>query len=164
MIKSHLLYQLSYAPGTGRESLRKRASFSKAIPRCPANLWSFPGPLGDPPMAKKPPDSGGFSEVWRVSPPASSKPPGVAPAAMVPARAAIPIVTTIPIVAAVAVPSVAIPLELTVPPVLAFATVSHVGQDLQAALLAVIQRLVERVGRIRHLLQLGAPGRPVVGA
>jgi hypothetical protein len=36
MIKSHLLYQLSYAPGTGRESLHKRASFSKAIPRCPA--------------------------------------------------------------------------------------------------------------------------------
>jgi hypothetical protein len=31
MIKSHLLYQLSYAPGTGPESLRKRASFSKAI-------------------------------------------------------------------------------------------------------------------------------------
>ena len=32
MIKSHLLYQLSYAPGTGPESLRKRASFSKATP------------------------------------------------------------------------------------------------------------------------------------
>jgi hypothetical protein len=64
MIKSHLLYQLSYAPGTGPESLRKRASFSKAIPRCPAREWSFPGPDGDPPIAKKPPDSGGFSGVW----------------------------------------------------------------------------------------------------
>jgi hypothetical protein len=32
MIKSHLLYQLSYAPGTGPESLRKRPSFSKATP------------------------------------------------------------------------------------------------------------------------------------
>ena len=46
MIKSHLLYQLSYAPGTGPESLRKRASFSKATPRCPANVrdipWLFP--------------------------------------------------------------------------------------------------------------------------
>jgi hypothetical protein len=30
LIKSQLLYQLSYAPGTGPESLRKRASFSKA--------------------------------------------------------------------------------------------------------------------------------------
>jgi hypothetical protein len=36
MIKSHLLYQLSYAPGTGPESLHKKASFSKAPPRCPA--------------------------------------------------------------------------------------------------------------------------------
>src|SRR5258708_32899119 len=44
MIKSHLLYQLSYAPGTGPESLRKRASFSKAIWRCPANRRGFPGP------------------------------------------------------------------------------------------------------------------------
>jgi hypothetical protein len=43
MIKSHLLYQLSYAPGTGRESLRKRASFSKATPQCPANRQGFPG-------------------------------------------------------------------------------------------------------------------------
>src|SRR5258708_9365599 len=43
MIKSHLLYQLSYAPGTGPESLRKRASFSKATPRCPAKRRGFPG-------------------------------------------------------------------------------------------------------------------------
>ena|SRR5579863_993398 len=42
MIKSHLLYQLSYAPGTGPESLRKRASFSKATPRCPAAGEVFP--------------------------------------------------------------------------------------------------------------------------
>jgi transposase len=42
MIKSHLLYQLSYAPGTGPESLRKRASFSKASSRCPAIRRDFP--------------------------------------------------------------------------------------------------------------------------
>jgi hypothetical protein len=49
LIKSQLLYQLSYAPGTDPESLRKRASFSKATPRCPANRQRFsrtraPGP------------------------------------------------------------------------------------------------------------------------
>jgi hypothetical protein len=45
LIKSQLLYQLSYAPGTGPEKTRyKRASFSKATLRCPANLWDFPGP------------------------------------------------------------------------------------------------------------------------
>src|ERR1700753_3461058 len=43
MIKSHLLYQLSYAPGTSRESLRKSRSFSKAPPRCPAADAIFPG-------------------------------------------------------------------------------------------------------------------------
>src|SRR6202022_3809721 len=42
MIKSHLLYQLSYAPGTGPEGLRKRASFSKATPRCPAREQDIP--------------------------------------------------------------------------------------------------------------------------
>ena len=42
MIKSHLLYQLSYAPGTGPESLRKRASFSKATLRCPASVRDIP--------------------------------------------------------------------------------------------------------------------------
>src|ERR1700720_4912477 len=59
MIKSHLLYQLSYAPGTGPESLRKRASFSKATPRCPANRRVFPA-IGTPGRMKKPPESGGF--------------------------------------------------------------------------------------------------------
>src|SRR6202790_5327592 len=44
LIKSQLLYQLSYAPGTGPESLRKRASFSKATPRCPANRRGIPRP------------------------------------------------------------------------------------------------------------------------
>jgi hypothetical protein len=43
LIKSQLLYQLSYAPGTGPEKGRyRRASFSKATLRCPASLWVFP--------------------------------------------------------------------------------------------------------------------------
>src|SRR6202795_960464 len=38
MIKSHLLYQLSYAPGTWpRKAFARGGSFSKAIRRCPAN-------------------------------------------------------------------------------------------------------------------------------
>ena len=44
LIKSQLLYQLSYAPGTGPEKgHRKSGSFSKATFRCPARLWAFPG-------------------------------------------------------------------------------------------------------------------------
>src|SRR6202790_4623193 len=54
MIKSHLLYQLSYAPGTGPESLRKRASFSKATLRCPANAGGFPCPVEGSYMSEKP--------------------------------------------------------------------------------------------------------------
>jgi hypothetical protein len=42
MIKSHLLYQLSYAPGTGPEYPWVRtASFSKANPPCPATRQRF---------------------------------------------------------------------------------------------------------------------------
>src|ERR1700716_1219174 len=61
MIKSHLLYQLSYAPGTGPESLRKRASFSKATLRCPAKQRGFPGHRQGPRIAKKPLESSGLS-------------------------------------------------------------------------------------------------------
>jgi hypothetical protein len=56
MIKSHLLYQLSYAPGTGPESLRKRASFSKATPRCPARRLDIQGHKSLMGKTKKPPD------------------------------------------------------------------------------------------------------------
>ena len=41
MIKSHLLYQLSYAPGTCPEIPRGTGSFSKANPRCPAMVGRF---------------------------------------------------------------------------------------------------------------------------
>ena len=60
MIKSHLLYQLSYAPGLGPENLLKRASFSKAIPVCPANRDEFSRPLAGPRNGKKPLDFSGF--------------------------------------------------------------------------------------------------------
>gem|GEM_PF-2592975 len=70
MIKSHLLYQLSYAPGTGPESLRKRASFSKATPRCPASRRGIPRPRQHHTKPEKPPETGGFSCVfiyWRFA-------------------------------------------------------------------------------------------------
>src|ERR1700719_4570213 len=60
MIKSHLLYQLSYAPETGRESLRKRASFSKASPRCPASRCGIPGLSASPGKIKKAAEFNGF--------------------------------------------------------------------------------------------------------
>ena len=86
MIKSHLLYQLSYAPGTGPESLRKRASFSKATPRCPANRRGFPGPSARAGNAKKPPESGGFSWISTDRRAARLEPLGAAAAAMIPVR------------------------------------------------------------------------------
>ena len=43
LIKSQLLYQLSYAPGTCPETILARGpSFSKAIPLCPASWAIFP--------------------------------------------------------------------------------------------------------------------------
>ena len=60
LIKSQLLYQLSYAPATGPESLRKRASFSKVTPRCPANRLGISARSAPPKTMKKPPESGGF--------------------------------------------------------------------------------------------------------
>ena len=71
MIKSDLLYQLSYAPGLVRKSLRKRASFSKATRDVQQTGPSFPG-LWRAPEGKKPLDSSGFrpcpgwAEIRRV--------------------------------------------------------------------------------------------------
>src|SRR6185437_253496 len=66
---------------------------------------------------------------------------------------------------AVAVAAVHAALVAVVPPAVAAAKpVLHMGQDLEAALLAVVQRLVERIGRIRDLLQRRGGGRHVVGA
>jgi hypothetical protein len=60
MIKSHLLYQLSYAPGSCPEKPCKRASFSKATPRCPASRSEFSRPLASPRNGKKPLEFSGF--------------------------------------------------------------------------------------------------------
>src|SRR5258707_2797030 len=64
LIKSQLLYQLSYAPGTGPESLRESASFSKATPRCPANRRDFPGHRHGPWKRKSRRNPAAFSDCF----------------------------------------------------------------------------------------------------
>jgi hypothetical protein len=48
-------------PEPARKSLLKRASFSKAIRRCPASRRVIPRPSAASTEAEKPPESGGFS-------------------------------------------------------------------------------------------------------
>src|ERR1700675_4210408 len=70
---------------------------------------------------------------------------------MIPVAAAVPIAAHHAMLEAAMMPTTAEP---------AF----HMGQDGKPALLAVVERLVERVGRIGDLLQRGRRGRHVVGA
>src|SRR6478672_3913120 len=87
----------------------------------------FPSPLSSENTGKKPPESGGFLLAFgRLGPP--SEVIGLVLPAMVPARAAVAIVTPIPVAAHHAM------LESTVP--LAFAVAAaHTGQNGQTALL-----------------------------
>src|SRR6185312_14016555 len=143
MIKSHLLYQLSYAPGTGRESLRNCGSFSKATSRCPASQRGFPGGRARQPNRKSRRISGGFLP--------RSEPLGAASVAAILAAARV----TIPVAVAAA--------ALAVLPATA-ETALHMGQDPEPALLAVVESLVERIGGIGDLLQRHRRCRHVVGA
>ena len=69
MIKSHLLYQLSYAPGTGPEkTLARGPSFNKATPRCPANWTRFSRLLEGARNGEKSPDSSDFSAGFNLPP------------------------------------------------------------------------------------------------
>src|SRR5437879_2537928 len=73
-------------------------------------------------------------------------------------------VEAVAVVAAVAAAVVAIPVKSAAPPALAAAeAVLHVGQHGKPALLAVIERLVERVGGVRDLLHGGRRNCHVVG-
>src|SRR5437868_3925423 len=69
--------------------------------------------------------------------------------------------TTVPIKAAVAVGSAIKPAMM---PAAAAEAAFHPGQDRKAALLAVVQRLVERVGSVGDLLQCGCGSPHRVGA
>src|SRR4029079_3785648 len=73
-------------------------------------------------------------------------------------------VKAVAVEAAVPAAIAAIPRKAAPPPALAAKPVVHMGQHGKAALLAVVQRLVERVGRIGDLLHGGRRSRHVVGA
>jgi hypothetical protein len=135
LIKSQLLYQLSYAPGTGPEGLRKRASFSKATPRCPANRGRFSQPLRRPWHGKSRQIPAAFSMIWRAE---SARSEPLAAAGAVPIGAAI-----------VAVHAA---LEPAVPPAFCAKLAAVMGQERKPTLLAIVEGLVERVSRIRDLL------------
>src|ERR1041384_2509080 len=60
LIKSQLLYQLSYAPGRKSGKPLRGASFSKATPGCPASRRKFSRSLVDRRECKKPLDFSGF--------------------------------------------------------------------------------------------------------
>src|ERR1700730_4091298 len=74
-----------------------------------------------------------------------------------------------PLAAAVAVPiraaivAVHAALEPAVPPAFCAKLAAVMGQQRKPALLAVVERLVERVSRIRDLLQRRGRGRHIVG-
>src|SRR5271154_3857527 len=75
---------------------------------------------------------------------------------MVPVLAAIPVVAPIPVTAFV------VPAAL--PPTAAAETTLHMGEDPEPSLLAIVECLVKRIGRIGDLLQSCRRGRHVVGA
>jgi hypothetical protein len=60
LIKSQLLYQLSYAPGTIRKSLAGRRRLAKRPPGVQQRGQAFPLRMVGCMHAKKPPESGGF--------------------------------------------------------------------------------------------------------
>src|SRR5882724_2651051 len=148
----------------GSESLRKRASFSKATLRCPASRRGIPRPCQRKAKTQKPPESGGFSEGFDGSKVRGGlKPLRTASAAMVPARPTIPIVTTIPIVIAVA--TIHATLEATVTPSATAAEPAfYTRQDGKTTFLPVVEGLVERIGRVRDTLHRCRRGNHAVGA
>src|SRR5882672_10050847 len=159
-------------PETGPEKPCKRASFSKATPRCPASRNEFSRPLASPGNGKKPLNFSGFRRYRdRSAESECLEPLAAAPIRAAVAIVAIPVETTTPAaVVAVTVKAAvrahtALPHTAVVAPAFAAAkTVLHVGQHGKPALLAVIQRLVERVGGIGDFLHRRSRGCHVVGA
>src|SRR5204863_846976 len=89
LIKSQLLYQLSYAPGTGSEKPSRGGSFSKATPHCPAKGPKFSRPLRSCRTAK----SRWIPAAWRICPEEAPAPSEPLAAALV--RPAIAVVTVV---------------------------------------------------------------------
>src|SRR5882757_1754616 len=111
---------------------------------------------------KKPQESGGFYWDFDRSQAGAAglEPLRAALATMVPARPAVPVITTAPI----AVIAVRAAHEPVVPPASATEPAFHMRQDGEATLLAVVERLVERISRVRDPLHRCRRGRHGVGA
>src|SRR6201995_5122751 len=119
-------------------------SFSKATPRCPAKRADFfPAPPGGA-SRKNPPDSGGLAVAHAARDAMASEPLAAA---------------------AVAIPGTAHAVfHPAMPPAFAAAKPTAMGEHGKAPLLALVERLVERIGRIGDLLQRRSRSRHVVGA
>src|ERR1700691_6138261 len=133
-------------PEPARKSLLKRASFSKAIPRCPESDGLFPGRRRRARKPKSRRNPAAFLNFRSIEFRRLLEPFG-ASAAVIPARPAI------------AVAAIAIAVRFMVPPAL----VAEMREELEATLLAVVKGLVERIGRIRDALQRGRGDRHPVG-
>ena len=92
MIKSHLLYQLSYAPGTWpRKAFARGGRLAKRFGDVQQTIGVFPA-LSRGRKREKPPDPGGFSSDIRGSAAARLQPAGVPIAVavhMIPVAAAV---------------------------------------------------------------------------
>src|ERR1700680_2935782 len=109
--------------------------------------------VSSPAKARKPPGSGGLLWLSRFASEAPRLEPFGVAATTIAARTTIPIATAIHAV-----------LEAATSPTFAAEPARPVRQDGEAALLAVVQGLVERVSCIGHLLHRRCRGGHVVGA
>src|SRR3954454_21604048 len=135
----------------------RTASFSKAAPPCPAKAGGF-SPAPKPRKSRRNPAAFcllGQAALKRLQPLGTAPPLAVTVAA----RPAISVVAAIPIAATVTV----VALKPTMTPAAA-ETAFHAGQDREASLLAVVERLVERIGGIGDLLQRRSRGPHGLGA
>src|ERR1700731_2133387 len=123
--------------------------------RNPAAFAAVSGPA----KARKPPERGGLPWLSKSASEAPRLEPFGVAAATIAARTAISIATGIPI--ATAIHAV---LEAATSPTFAAEPARPVREDGEAALLAVVQGLVERVSCIGDLLHRRCRGRHVVGA
>src|SRR3984885_1397855 len=138
----------------------RTASFSKANPPCPAKAGGF-SPAEVPASSRE--KAAGIRRLSACLDQVALKrlqPLGAAPSVSVAARSAIPVITAIPIAATITV----VTLKTALTPTFAAETAFHVGEDREAALLAVVEGLVQRIGGVGDLLQGRGSGPHGLGA
>src|SRR6476660_1507101 len=154
LIKSQLLYQLSYAPGPVRKAFAEGRRLAKRPPDVQQSGPSFPGLCGRPASAKSRWIPAAFP-VFQSSVRRSE------PLAATPARPAIAIVA---ITVEATVPAAITTVHAAVAPAALAEAMSHVGENGEAALLAIVESLVEGIGRIGEFLHRRRGDRHVFGA